>query len=41
MIRYTGTILLVHGFPETSHQFRHVLPLLAEAGYRVIASFAR
>ncbi|KAL9595705.1 MAG: hypothetical protein Q9219_006271 [cf. Caloplaca sp. 3 TL-2023] len=32
-----GTILLIHGFPETSHQFRHVLAPLASAGYRVIA----
>lgn len=34
---YRGTILLLHGFPQTSHQFRHVLPLLAEKGYRCIA----
>jgi pimeloyl-ACP methyl ester carboxylesterase len=32
-----ATILLIHGFPQTSHQFRHVLPLLAEQGYRCIA----
>jgi pimeloyl-ACP methyl ester carboxylesterase len=32
-----GTILLIHGFPETSYQFRHVMSPLAEAGYRVIA----
>ncbi|CAD6575782.1 MAG: hypothetical protein ASARMPRED_007465 [Alectoria sarmentosa] len=31
-----GTILLIHGFPETSYQFRHVTVPLAEAGYRVI-----
>jgi pimeloyl-ACP methyl ester carboxylesterase len=30
-------ILLLHGFPQTSHQFRHVLPLLAAQGYRCIA----
>ncbi|GAB7327609.1 hypothetical protein MBLNU13_g11457t1 [Cladosporium sp. NU13] len=30
-------ILLLHGFPQTSHQFRHVLPLLARAGHRCIA----
>lgn len=30
-------ILLIHGFPETSHQFRHAIPLLTKAGYRVIA----
>ena len=32
-----GTILLIHGFPESSHQFRHVIGPLANAGYRVIA----
>ena len=32
-----GTILLIHGFPETSYQFRHVTRPLAQAGYRVIA----
>ena len=33
----SGAILLIHGFPETSYQFRHVIVPLAEAGYRVIA----
>ena len=32
-----GTVLLIHGFPQTSHQFRHVLNPLASHGYRVIA----
>ncbi|KAF2819220.1 soluble epoxide hydrolase [Ophiobolus disseminans] len=32
-----GTILLIHGFPQTSYQFRHVITPLSEAGYRVIA----
>lgn len=32
-----GTVLLIHGFPETSYQFRHVMIPLAEAGYHVIA----
>ncbi|ETI26492.1 hypothetical protein G647_03269 [Cladophialophora carrionii CBS 160.54] len=32
-----GTILLIHGFPETSYQFRHVMKPFAEAGYHVIA----
>lgn len=32
-----GTILLIHGFPETSYQFRHVIGPLTQAGYRVIA----
>ena len=32
-----GTILLIHGFPQTSHQFWHVIPALSEAGYHVLA----
>ncbi|EMD92595.1 hypothetical protein COCC4DRAFT_130842 [Bipolaris maydis ATCC 48331] len=32
-----GTILLIHGFPQTSYQFRHVINPLSTAGYRVIA----
>ena len=32
-----GTILLIHGFPQTSYQFRHVIDPLSDAGYRVIA----
>jgi pimeloyl-ACP methyl ester carboxylesterase len=32
-----GVLLLLHGFPQTSHQFRHVVPLLAKEGYRCIA----
>ena len=32
-----GTVLLIHGFPQTSYQFRHILPLLAANGYRCIA----
>ncbi|KAM0541959.1 hypothetical protein ACHAPJ_013021 [Fusarium lateritium] len=31
------TILLLHGFPSSSHQFRHLLPLLANLGYSVYA----
>jgi len=30
-------IVLVHGFPELAFSWRHQLPALAEAGYRVIA----
>lgn len=30
-------IVLLHGFPQTSHQFRHILPVLAQEGYRCIA----
>lgn len=32
-----GTLLLIHGYPETSYQFRHVIPKFVDAGYRVIA----
>ena len=32
-----GYILLVHGFPQTSYQFRRVITPLADAGYHVIA----
>ncbi|KAK4690886.1 hypothetical protein P7C71_g6003, partial [Lecanoromycetidae sp. Uapishka_2] len=32
-----GTILLIHGFPESSYQFRHVMVPLAEAGHHVLA----
>lgn len=31
------TVLLLHGFPSSSHQFRNLIPLLAAKGYRVIA----
>lgn len=30
-------VLLLHGFPQTSHSWRHVRPALVEAGYRVLA----
>jgi pimeloyl-ACP methyl ester carboxylesterase len=36
-VGYRGVILLIHGWPQTSYQFRHVLQPLSEAGYRVIA----
>ncbi|OCL04814.1 alpha/beta-hydrolase [Glonium stellatum] len=32
-----GTILLIHGFPQTSYQFRHVIIPLSNAGYHIIA----
>lgn len=32
-----GTILLIHGYPQTSYQFRHVITPLAKAGYTVVA----
>lgn len=30
-------IVLLHGFPQTSWSWRHVIPALAAAGYRVVA----
>ncbi|HZM37642.1 MAG TPA: alpha/beta hydrolase [Acidimicrobiales bacterium] len=30
-------VLLAHGFPELAYSWRHQLPALAEAGYRVVA----
>lgn len=32
-----GTILLIHGYPQCSYQFRHVITPIADAGYTVIA----
>ena len=29
--------LLLHGFPDLAYGWRHVMPLLADAGYRVVA----
>ena len=34
-------VLLIHGFPETSYEWRHQIPALADAGYRVIAPDTR
>jgi pimeloyl-ACP methyl ester carboxylesterase len=33
--------LCLHGFPDTAHGWRHLLPALAEAGYRAVAPFQR
>lgn len=33
----SDTLVLVHGYPQTAWQWRHVIEPLAEAGYRVIA----
>lgn len=30
-------VVLVHGFPESWYSWRHQIPVLAEAGYRVVA----
>lgn len=34
-------MLCLHGFPDSAHSWRRVAPLLAEAGYRVVAPFMR
>jgi len=31
----------LHGFPDTAHTWRHLLPALAEAGYHAVAPFLR
>lgn len=33
--------LCVHGFPDTPHTYRHLGPVLAEAGFRVVAPWLR
>ena len=33
----TRTVLLVHGYPESSYMWQHALPALADAGWRAIA----
>lgn len=33
--------LLLHGFPDTAHTWRHLGPALAAEGYRVVAPFTR
>jgi pimeloyl-ACP methyl ester carboxylesterase len=33
--------LCLHGFPDSPHTFRHLLPELAERGYRAVAPFMR
>lgn len=33
--------LCLHGFPDSPHTWRHLLPALAEAGYRAVAPFMR
>src|SRR6476660_9812311 len=34
-------VLLVHGWPESWYSWRHQIPILAEAGYRVAAPDVR
>jgi pimeloyl-ACP methyl ester carboxylesterase len=33
--------VLLHGFPDTAHTWRHLGPALADRGYRVVAPFMR
>lgn len=33
--------LCLHGFPDTAHTWRHLMPALAERGYRAVAPFTR
>ena len=33
--------LCLHGFPDTAHTWRHLLPRLADAGFRAVAPFNR
>jgi len=33
--------LCLHGFPDTAHSWRHLLPELASAGFRAVAPFMR
>ena len=30
-------VVLLHGYPQTSHAWRHVIPPLVDAGFRVVA----
>ena len=36
-VKPQGTVLLLHGFPETSYAWRGVIPALTDKGYRVLA----
>ncbi len=33
--------LCLHGYPDTAHTWRHLLPRLADAGFRAVAPFSR
>ena len=33
--------LCMHGFPDSPWTYRHLLPVLADAGYRAVAPFMR
>lgn len=34
-------VVCLHGFPDSAHTWRHLLPRLASAGYRAVAPFLR
>lgn len=34
-------VLLLHGYPDNAHSWEHQIPVLAKAGYRVVAPFLR
>lgn len=34
-------VLCVHGYPDTAYTWDHLLPILADAGYRAVAPFTR
>jgi pimeloyl-ACP methyl ester carboxylesterase len=33
--------LCLHGFPDSAHTWRHLMPVLADSGYRAVAPFMR
>src|SRR5580765_2003658 len=33
--------LCLHGFPDSAHTWRHLMPMLAEAGFHAVAPFMR
>src|SRR5262249_57551148 len=39
--RAADLVLLLHGFPQTAHSWRRVLPALARGGYRAVAPHLR